>query len=380
MELILNHAKEYIDLIQNKEKYSSVVYRSNNEISQLDLYSYFRIKFGKPNGILSFLRANDSDNFIQWHFSFKIDNFYFDVLGSTRFLEFQILTNKNETISENFTSIILYLNKCIKDNKAEIEKFKKLIETWSMFLNTYKRVNDVFTKYTEKYLKITEKQPTLPNKSVLTRKEMDLYIKEFKIFIEKIDYKKEYGLISKMLSPIVGESYINLTLFILAKKEIKNDERLFESLMRNQIDIKLKTMHLNCYSFIKQIDQNDLRFKNFLKLMNKRNDFLHGNVHPGVNKYDTVHFEGTIPLLNKEMDMSVEMSQSALFQISKEEIEFCKSAIDGIKSLIFESIAEDVRESLSRIYATSTLGWNENTKRVGILFPDYFSAGFPIKK
>jgi hypothetical protein len=378
MELILNTDQEYISLIKRTDKYFSA-YRSNGEISQLDLYCYLRDKYGNPNGIQSFLRANDSDNYIQWHFSLKLENYYLDILGSTRFLEFEIFALTDTEIIHSFSSIIEYLNKCLTESKKAISTFKTHLEKWSLFLNTFKRVNDVFTIYCEKYLKIADKIPELPNKSSLSKKEAALYNKELKIFIQKVSQKKEYGLISRTLSPIVGESFINLTFFVLAKDEIKNDDRLFESLMRNQIDIKIKTMHLYCKYLNKQLNQNDSRFKDFLTLMNKRNDFLHGNVQPAINKFDTVYFEGTVPLLSKEMDLGVEMSQSALFQITNEDIEFCKKAIQGIKSLILDSIDSKVKDEMNRIYSTSTLGWKDSTKTVGILFPDYYASVIMIK-
>jgi hypothetical protein len=58
----------YIGMLKNAKRVSRVI-RSNGRINQPDLYCFLKARFGMPNGIQSFLRANDSENFINWHYS-----------------------------------------------------------------------------------------------------------------------------------------------------------------------------------------------------------------------------------------------------------------------------------------------------------------------
>lgn len=45
------------------------IWEFTNEIKPLDLYCYLYAKFGPPNGIQNFLRADDSDNLIHWEWT-----------------------------------------------------------------------------------------------------------------------------------------------------------------------------------------------------------------------------------------------------------------------------------------------------------------------
>ncbi len=172
-EMTLHKDKEYIDLIKNKSM-ESLIIRNNHRIKQIDLYCFLRFKYGQPNGFQSFIRANDSDNFIQWHYSFKYKKVYIDILGSIRFLEFHVFANNKadfENINED--TIINELQNEISKNVKGILSIKNNIEHWDLFSNTYSRINNSLKYFYSKYSEVNPEKPIEIDKPFFTKIEAD---------------------------------------------------------------------------------------------------------------------------------------------------------------------------------------------------------------
>ena len=99
---------------------------------------------------------------------------------------------------------------------------------------------------------------------------------------------------------------------------------------------------------------------------------------PKVNTFDHVYFDGTIPIFNEPRDMNKEFASQALFQISKEEIESDYKIINDFIDYLISCVSEKYKNSLYTILQTRELGWNNNKKRVGILFPSAIVDSFPV--
>src|SRR5262249_26126539 len=99
-----------------------------------------------------------------------------------------------------------------------------------------------------------------------------------------------------LITPILAEAFINMIILMLCKKEIRNNKRQFEAFIRSQIDTKVFDPPYKCDGFAKQIDQTSVSFKNFKRIMDKRNHEIHGNVDPESEQIETVYFEGKRPL------------------------------------------------------------------------------------
>src|SRR5688572_20443381 len=93
--------------------------------------------------------------------------------------------------------------------------------------------------------------------------ELQTFNKEFPRCIEV--YTEALGLCTsiRMLAPVLAESFVNLVLFISIKPGIRNDDRLYESLFRQDVDVRVRSLNLNCSGFTKAVDVNDERFKQF---------------------------------------------------------------------------------------------------------------------
>ena len=74
------------------------------------------------------------------------------------------------------------------------------------------------------------------------------------------------------------EGWLNLVYEIYLKAELR-DDRIVDRLAKEQIDIKLRLAPIYCDCFAgKPIDHTTEAFRNFHRLVNARNDFVHANL------------------------------------------------------------------------------------------------------
>jgi hypothetical protein len=125
-------------------------------------------------------------------------------------------------------------------------------------------------------------------------------MKGLKVWTKNISEAAALGTTIRMLCPVMADSFINLILLVFRKEEYVNDERLYDNLIRQQIDIRVKTLHLHCTCFPQRINSKTDAFKKFHTLMNKRNDFLHGNIDPSKLVIQDVWFDQKIIPLFKD--------------------------------------------------------------------------------
>ena len=329
---------------------------------------------------MTFLRGNHSSNFIQWDYSFKVNGCFLDILASERFLEFRLISDNEESINISEEQIFEFFETQINNNKESIRKVKGELEHWDIFINTHSRLKESIKKIYDRYSNVQLKQPITIKRPVVSRHEQSIYMSQFKKYTKDILEKKTDGLALRMLIPVVGESLVNLLFYLLARDEIRADKRLLDNFFRNQVDIRIKTMHLNCKGLIKPYDQNDDRFKNFLRIMNTRNDFLHGNVMPVSNCFDDVYFDGTIPIFNEEKDMSVEYMEQNMFQVDDETINANYQYIFDFEEYMVENVTDQYKGQIKLVIESTELGFNKKTNRIGVLFDNTLSQTMMIIK
>ena len=370
----------YLAMLKNpKRAYRAV--RSNGRINQPDLYCFLKGRFGPPNGIQSMLRADDSENFINWQYSLSTNGVFLDINGSVRFLEFHFFSNSAAGLSQlDETVFVKSLKALLENHKDLIREEKNKLEKWDMFLNTHKRLLNTIDSLEKEYRSIRLKEPVVYSSPTVTRDQVKTYNYQIRKYVEAANRKRTLGLSLRLLYPILSESLINLILFILARDEIRSDKRVLEATLRSPIDIRVKTMHLNCIGLKGQYNQGDERFKAFLRIMDGRNDFLHGNVLPANHTYDMVYFDRKVPLFDEEKDISVEFTRQNLFQVSESEVEADAKAVKDFRQYLIENIEERLTKEVGAVMNKSDLGWNRQTGRVGILFGEARVQSFMIAK
>ena len=365
--------KSYLSILKsNDRKISGFIV--TDEISQIDLYCYLKARFGAANGSAMAFRAPSSANLIQWSYLIIADNHFIDLVGSNTYT--QIVIHGTSLFDESkFKTLIANIKKDFQRISSKLSEIKRSLEKWALFVNPYKRLERIVNSY-EKQLKELDLDnlplPQNPAKSPET--------KDFFASLNKCSgaysMAVELGTSLSMIIPVLGESFINLLIFLCAKSEIKNDSRMYENTIRIQIDVRIKSLHLYCEGFIKPVDSSKQEFKDFHSLMNSRNDFLHGNIDPHKLMYDEVCFDKTIPLFKRNQSFAERTLLPPLQFIEPKTVLRNIEIVKNFISFVLDHISPDCKQYVELVMQTSQLGWRRDTKTVGILFSERLIEGF----
>ncbi|TWG82718.1 hypothetical protein L602_003400000020 [Cupriavidus gilardii J11] len=369
------HPKDIVEMLNAPDRpKASGVLILRNEIPPADLYVYFAARFGAPNGIQNFLRRNDSDNLVHWEWAFRTST------GMVMFQELNFRTEVwffgGEPVEAGDIAILTSQVKMDFSNYGrKMSEVRKSLEDWTEFVNPYRRLASAVENMVQEIdqLELRPEDQALPDINSAEQFFPDLWG-------DIADrYSKGLGLcfgVRSML-PVMAESYVNLLLFVLMRPEIKMDERLKEHTIRQPIDIRVKTLHMNCIGFEKAINYGDEACKQYHSLVNERNDLLHGNVVLEKLKFNEVYFNGTVPIFKQyrsmwERTIGVDVKAVGLQRL-KNEIK----VVEGFVRYLNSCLKPNVQKQMERIARTRDLGFNKKTGRIGILFAHHMVDFFP---
>lgn len=362
----LDFHEVFLKIKKMTPKKFSIIWANDGSISPLDLYCYLKARYGNPNGLTMLPREDSTDNPIQWQYTLFSDNTMINFYGMNLRLEIQIASN-NPIFYKDWKTFVKILKDDFKKFGPKMSKVRKSLEKWSLFINPFKRFNMIVNDIEKQLRDIDLREPTsLP--AIITKKHQKKYFEELGKWHENINKARVIGASLRMIAPIFGESFINLIIFILAKKQIKSDIRLYEDLIRKNIDIRIKSLPLYCDGFNKDIKRNAEEFKQFITLMNYRNELLHGNVNPLKLKFDEVFFDKTIPLFLDEKRLSKRLVGSSIRYIEPEAALNDVRVVRDFIIFILLHLAPSFRREVEILMYEPVLGWREYTKRIGVLF------------
>ncbi|MBA0203683.1 hypothetical protein [Pectobacterium aroidearum] len=346
------------------------IWEFTNEIKPLDLYCYLYAKYGPPNGIQNFLRADDSDNLIHWEWTLSGIYGLTSIQGQNFRSEIHLMGDfkgKGLTL-EDFLSQI---KSDFGNQGKKISEVRKGIEKWTQFVNPYKRIESAvnlhFSKLDE--LNLNPQEDKVPQAT--SDKEFETYSQRWSAVAEKYTYAIGLTFGLRSMLPVLAESFVNLILFVLCRSDIKNNERLFKNTIRQQIDIRVQSLHINCIGFHSAVDYSSEECKKFHTLMNERNDLLHGNVEVNKLSIGDVYFNKRVPLFIQYEDFWDKSIGVSMKSVKLESIHEDKKVVDDFIKYILSKLNANIKEQVDIIMEKGQLGFNYKTGRVGVLFPDH---------
>jgi hypothetical protein len=251
----------------------------------------------------------------------------------------------------------------------QMSELQSEFEKWTLFINPYSRLQGTLVSLIRE-LKTLNLDEVIKLEANATADEKNEYHKDFTQWIVNTERAVALGSTIRMLSPVLAESFINLLILVLSKSEYKNDQRLYDYLIRQQIDVRIKTLHLNCEGFTKAVDSDTKEFKNLLTVMNNRNDFLHGNINPKKLMFEDVYIDKkSIPLFDIDGGIIEKTTKNYLKDVEREAaindflivqnfIYFTISHLDNVKQILIKNLLK-----------TRMPGVNSTTNEIEILFP-----------
>src|SRR5207253_1393849 len=111
-----------------------------------------------------------------------------------------------------------------------MSEVRRSLEKWTVFLNPYVRLHEMVAAFSEELQGINLSDRPKPIDHVTTRIEFEAHCRRRKEYYDKAGRAAALGTALRMVIPVFAESFVNLAIFLLAKPEIRSNERLFESM------------------------------------------------------------------------------------------------------------------------------------------------------
>jgi hypothetical protein len=338
-----------------------------NEIRPVDLYCYLGGRFGQPNGLQNFFRKDDSDNLIHWEWVLRFNGGLIAFIGMNFRTEVRLHgyagwqeADREVLIEQIKTSFGSY--------GPQMSAVRKALEHWVEFINPYQRIRSAIDTLLDELNALNLD----PERDRIDEFGTDPDFQE-KWQTTTLRYTKGFGLcfgIRSML-PVLAESFVNLLIYVLMRPEMKADKRLSENFFRQPIDVRIKSLSLNCIGFKHQPDYASEVCKRYHSLVNERNDLLHGNVVVDKLKFNEVFFWGKVPVFREYRSMwarSLEITTNAVGLASvHEEL----SVVQGLVEYLVSCLDDKVRKDVVFITERYELGLNVANRRIGVLFPEW---------
>jgi hypothetical protein len=317
-------------------------------IKPVDLYCYLYSRFGAPNGFQSFLRKDDSNNMFHWHYSLWADDTGIEIMAATYKIEVWLPEKFcfTENPLEDFVKAII---DDLPNQGEGLKKIRSNLEKWFLFANPVRRLQLALSgmlKRAGELLEMTKHPPKQPE----TIQDSEAYGAVFQPLANASS--EAFGLCRsvRMLSPVLAESFVNLLIFLLCKSEIRADERLYENVKRAPIDIRIKSLSLNCIGFAKPVDYSTDVCKGIHSMFNSRNDFLHGNIDPKNDHHELVYFNGTVPLFAEWKDFYKRCFASQLksndYEAAGKEMQLITAFMEQVIEALDPNVAQEIKKML----------------------------------
>ena len=172
-------------------------------------------------------------------------------------IDFKFYSSDDIDISIMPSLIHEQLNKLISDTNVSTQGYLKKDSKHQLLLNPVKQYLDVLDGFLNE-IKVLELDFSVNIESRIN----SLYLSIYSMF------------------PLLGEAYVNLLIFVLSKKEYRQNPRLYDNLINQPYWVKIKTLHLNCEGFLSGLVQESNVVKTFVSLMKKHTDNYRQMIDP----------------------------------------------------------------------------------------------------
>jgi hypothetical protein len=341
----------------------------HNEVRPVDLFCYLWARFGPPNGIQNFLRGDHSDNLIHWEWTLR---------HPQGIATFQGMNFRSEVWLHGFVepddsdrdALAAQLKADFARIGKEMKAVRDSLEHWTEFVNPYQRIRRAVIRLLDELdaLHLDPESDRIDDMWALADEAVRVRWDE-----ARKRYAEGFSIsfaIRSML-PILAESYVNLVLFAMMRPEFRSDDRLRENVVRQPIDVRIKSLSINCTGFARQPDYSTDLCRRYHRLVNERNDLLHGNVVIDKLAFNDVYFLERVPIFREyrslwQRSLDIEMKAVGLAAV-RQELE----TVDGLIAYIDSCMEEGARRNMALIASAFVLGINQASGHLGLLFPDH---------
>ena len=372
------HPRDIFNLLRQTNRHrTTTLWILKNEIRPVDLYCYLYARFGRPNGIQNFLRDDHSANLIHWEWFLRSGSGSISILGMNFRTEIWISSTEELNDSDK-DAFIRQIKSHFPTHGAEMSKVRKSLEHWIEFVNPYERIRHAVTRLLDDLasLDLDANRDRIPD--LWEQKSPEELKDTWEVQAEK--YSRAIGLcfgVRSML-PVMAEAFVNLLLYILMKQNLKKDARLSENIIRQPIDVRIRSLSNNCIGFKQHVDYDNDICKRYSTLVNERNDLLHGNVVIDKLRFNDLYFNGRVPVFIQYSSMWERSYGVAHRSVGLDKIKEELTVVDDLIEYLLSCLDDNYRDKVRAISDKFDLGVCLDDGRLGILFPDWVVDFAPV--
>jgi hypothetical protein len=339
-----------------------------SEIRPVDLYCYLSARFGIPNGIQNLLRNDHSDNLVHWDWTLSCNGGLLAFWGGN--FRTDLWVRGDVPLDGVYKDdLIAQIRSDFKNYGPGMSAAKKQLERWTEFVNPHWRLKRAIERLLAELSTLDLESDFSENFNTPLTASQDA--ERWSATVAR--YNKAFGLcfgVRSML-PVMAEAFVNLLIFALVRPDIRKDPRLYENLIRQPIDVRVKSLHINCIGFQQPIDYAHQACRHFHSLINERNDLLHGNVSPEKQSFNEVYFRGRVPVFKEyrslwQRTIAVD-SQAVGLDRLKDEV----ATVGAFREYLLSCLVPEQRDVLRMVSEKRDLARNHEDGRLGVLFPDH---------
>jgi hypothetical protein len=342
-----------------------------HHLSPVDVYCYLKARFGEPNGFQNCLRADHSDNWIHWDFNLRAGDEDVYISGKSR--EIDILISVEMT-DEDWRDLLVSIKADYQRVANEKSAVLKSLEQWVLFPNKYVEIASVCADLHGDLVENVGGYRTYktPSESRATPDELKA---ELDKLFERSRIVHRSSLQLSLLTPVLAESFINMVVLTLCKPAVRNNKRQFEAFVRANIDAKLFDLAYKCEGFARTLDPNEDVYKAFKRVMDKRNNSIHGNCDPQREQIELVYFDGTRPLFKVPGDHIGKYLETQERQYQPEIVIEDYETTHRFLAYLVSCLEPSVSAGFTGIIEARYPGYEIGRQKMGVLFPDRVVVG-----
>lgn len=342
-------------------------------LSPLDVYSYLKARFGEPNGMHSIMIhkigmvRDNSSNMFHWDYALMAGERALTFTGAAREVHVMI---EDDFTDEDW----IRFSDSMKEDFGNYGKQKaaivKSLQKWYIFPN---RFNSIASRCAELQADldaaVTLMREGLPERPKIGQKRnLENWGKQRSELTTRLTSSSVQ---LSVLTPVMFESFIGLITAVMLKQEVKSSKRLFENYKRSSLDIKIFELANKCSGFRKPIKESNTILKAYWKVVNERNDTIHGNIDPVKDALEIVYFEGNKPIFPTGGDSIQSYFESLIAQYRPEKVLNNYLLAHELIIEILDHMVPSFRASIVSLMSDTQPGWDDDRQRLGMLFSDY---------
>ncbi|WP_119389654.1 hypothetical protein [Taklimakanibacter lacteus] len=338
-------------------------------LKPVDVYAYLRVRFGTPNGFQNVLRKDDSDNWIHWDYSLKADDVDIYIAGTSRDIHFIVSERMRDV---DWKDLILALKADFGRNGRAKSEMMQSFERYVVFQNKFVTLADLCAEMHEV---IVDMPPAHTLPIVTTKQSLRRYRSEVKRLGKRAADLYGNCLKLRLLTPIMAEAFVNMVILMFCKDEVRNDRAAYEAFIRSAIPERIAALSENCHGFRNAIDQTTPVYRDFKRVMDKRNFAIHGNMDPVREQIETVYFEGRRPLFAEGGDNILKFFDHLERMNAPEIVVADYEAVHLFLAEIAGQLSDQHRAFFDQVIGDPYPGYDLNRKRTTRILPDHYVRG-----